>query len=186
MLRLVIIIYSYYNKIIFSNCGANLRIHFPIKLDKPNKIKIGNNVSIFEHCWFNCIDNENKPSLIIGDNYSIGRFANINAYKGVIIRDNVLFGEKVHISDATHNYENTNIPIMKQGARFLGKVEIKEGAWIGSGTVILPGLPIGRNAVVAANAVVTKDVPAHYVARWVPAEMFSRSKKRIIFINAHI
>ena len=180
MLKLFKIIYSYYNKRFFFYCGANLRIHFPIKLDKPNKIQIGDNVSIFEHCWLNCIESGNEPSLFIGNGCSIGRFAHINAYKEVIICDNVLFGERVHISDATHNYENTNIPIMEQGARFFGKVEIKEGAWIGSGAVILPGVTIGKNAIIAANAVVTKDVPAHYVARGVPAKMFPISKKRII------
>ncbi len=179
MRRLLKIIYSLYNRKKFSYCGKNLRIHFPIKMYNPNKIKIGDDVSIFEHCWFNCGDNINEPSLLIGNGCSIGRFAHINAYQKVIIHDKVLFGERVHISDATHIYENYNIPIIDQGAKFIGKVEIKQGAWIGSGAVILPGITVGKNAIVAANAVVTKDVPDNFVARGIPANNYPNKRPPI-------
>ena len=153
----------------FLYCGKNLRTHFPIKVYNPKKIKIKDYVSIFEHCWLNCIEGGNEPSLFIGNGCSIGRFAHINAYKEVVIHDNVLLGERVYISDATHNYENNRIPINKQGARFVGKVEIKEGAWIGSGAVILPGVTIGKNSIIAANSVVNKNVKDYSVCAGNPA-----------------
>lgn len=52
-----------------------------------------------------------------------------------------------------------------------GKVHIKQNAWIGAGATILPGISIGENAVVAAGAVVTKDVPANTVVAGIPAKV---------------
>jgi acetyltransferase-like isoleucine patch superfamily enzyme len=145
-------------------------LHFPANINNPKKIEIGNNVSIAEYCWLNCIeDSKNEISLKIGNNCSIGRFAHINAYEKVVLEDFVLISDRVHISDVSHIYRNENIPIMNQGAEFQGSVVIKNGAWIGIGAVILPGVNIGRNSIVGANAVVTKDVPDFHVAKGIPA-----------------
>ena len=50
-------------------------------------------------------------------------------------------------------------------------VKIEDGAWIGGGAIILPGVTIGRNAVIGAGAVVTKDIPANAVAVGSPARV---------------
>ena len=160
----------------FFSCGSNVRIHYPIKIYNPGDIEIGNNVSIFEYSWFNCINSEDKPSLIIGSNCSIGRFAHINAYQSVIIEDDVVIAERVHISDSSHIYSDYNIPIISQGTEFVEKVLIKNGSWIGSGSVILPGVTIGKNAIVGANAVVSSNVPDYHIARGVPAKIYKNKK----------
>ena len=173
------ILYTFYIKQKFHSCGKNCRIHFPVMLHNPHKIRIGNNVSIGCHCWLNCIEDPKKNEIAfkIGNGCQIGRFAHINAYREVELEDYVLIAERVHISDATHHYQDSKVPIIAQGAGFVGAVKIKCGAWIGSGAVILPGVTIGRNAVVGANAVVTKDVPDNHVAVGVPAKIFSMKKK---------
>ena len=68
-----------------------------------------------------------------------------------------------------------NVTINK-GATILspGKVVIEENAWIGIGAIICPGVTIGRNAVVAAGAVVTKDVPDNVVVASVPAKIIKK------------
>lgn len=50
-------------------------------------------------------------------------------------------------------------------------VKIEDGVWIGGGAIILPGVTIGRNAVIGAGAVVTKDIPANAVAVGSPAKV---------------
>ena len=164
------ILFSFLYKFRLFSSGTSLRIHFPIKISYPGGIRIGNNVSIFENTWFNCINSASKPTLIIGNNCSIGRFTHINAYQSVEIEDDVVIAERVHISDASHNYSNSKIPIINQGSDFVGSVKIKRGSWIGSGAVILPGVTIGKNSIVGANAVVSLNVPDFHIARGIPAK----------------
>ena len=156
--------------------GKGLRVHFPIKIYNPKDVKIGNNVSLFEHIWINCVGAEKKPSLIIGDNCSVGRFSHINAYQSVEIENDVVIAERVHISDCSHNYSKSDIPIINQDTEFVEKVLIKSGSWIGSGSVILPGVTIGKNAIIGANAVVSSDVPDYHVARGIPAKIYPNNK----------
>ena len=70
-----------------------------------------------------------------------------------------------------HGHDDPAAAVMHQPVTFKGEVRIGEGCWIGIGAVILPGVTIGRNAVVAANAVVTQDVPDFVVAGGIPAKV---------------
>ncbi|MBI2385620.1 MAG: acyltransferase [Elusimicrobia bacterium] len=107
----------------------------------------------------------------MGDGCYIGRFAHINAAHGVTIEDRVLIADRVYISDIDHEYRRAPLPVIDQGVVSKGPVRLKTGCWIGAGAVILPGVTVGRGAVVAANAVVTKDVPDFVVAGGVPARV---------------
>jgi acetyltransferase-like isoleucine patch superfamily enzyme len=120
---------------------------------------------------------DGAPTLRIGDGTYIGRFAQINAWRNVDIGDHVLRADRVFISDADHNYLDTNAPIRLQGDSFRGAVTLREGCWIGIGAVILPGVTIGRNSVVAANAVVTKDVPDGVVVGGIPAKIITQRER---------
>jgi len=89
----------------------------------------------------------------------------------VIIESNVLIADRVYISDADHNFEDREVPIRLQGDHFKAPVRLRTGCWIGIGAVILPGAAVGRNAVVAANAVVRQDVPDYTIVGGVPAKI---------------
>lgn len=92
-----------------------------------------------------CQDHEN---LKVGKNSDIGAFSYINAKNGVEI------GEEVQIGSHCSIYSENTIDNTK------GKVVIEKGAMIGSHSVILPNVTIGKNAVVGAFSLVKKDVPA--------------------------
>lgn len=110
-----------------------------------------------------------------GKNIHVGRFAFINAgcamqdQGGIFIGDGVLIGHYVTIATLNHGFAPADrhdlIP---------APVVIGNNVWIGSNATILPGVTIGDNAVVAAGAVVTKDVPANTVVAGVPAKIVKR------------
>jgi acetyltransferase-like isoleucine patch superfamily enzyme len=88
----------------------------------------------------------------------------------ITIEDDVLFGPNSAVYATTHLFQNPTIPIKNQGYRD-GHTLIKQGAWIGINTVIMPGVIIGKNAVVGANSVVTKDVPDYAIVAGAPAKI---------------
>ncbi|MCX2719770.1 DapH/DapD/GlmU-related protein [Lentiprolixibacter aurantiacus] len=108
----------------------------------------------------------------IGRNISLGKNVFINHacsfldLGGIVIEDGVMIGPKVNITSESHPTEagirKTMVPKM---------VIVKRNAWIGVGATILPGVTIGENAVVAAGAVVNRDVPANTVVAGIPAKV---------------
>lgn len=173
MQKIINFLNSFYFRRKLSRLGKGSYIFYPSKIVNPNKVHIGNGSIICEHSWLNCGGSNElkKPSLYIGSHSYIGRMSQINAWKDVIIEDHVLIADRVLITDADHNYKNKIVPIIQQGDRFVGKVHIKSGAWIGINAVILPGVTIGINAVVCPNSVVLKDVADYSVVSGNPAKI---------------
>jgi len=87
----------------------------------------------------------------------------------ITIEDNVLIGSDVHIYVSNHEFSDPETDIYFQGHRPPAAVRIERGAWIGAKAVILPGITIGKNAVVGAGSVVTKSVPARAIVAGNPA-----------------
>ena len=160
----------------FARWGQKSRIEFPSKLFEPYLVVVGDHVRICSNAWINAKDNrcDGRPTLRIGDHTYIGRMVHINAWQDVDIGANVLIGDRVSILDADHHFDDANTPIRWQGDCFLGSVRLLDGCWIGSGAVIMPGVTIGRNAVVAANAVVTRDVADRTVVGGVPSKVIRK------------
>ncbi|MBW2642327.1 MAG: acyltransferase [Deltaproteobacteria bacterium] len=86
----------------------------------------------------------------------------------IIIEDKVLVGPNVVVRASGHRYEKRRVPIREQG-HHKGIIMIKTGAWIGANAVILPDVTIGKGAIVAAGAVVTKDVNDFEIVGGLPA-----------------
>lgn len=102
----------------------------------------------------------------IGKNVFINHACSFLDMGGITIEDEVLIGPKVNLVTENH-------PLHPDDRRALitKPILIKRNAWIGAGATILPGVTIGENAVVAAGAVVSKDVPANIIVGGVPAKM---------------
>jgi acetyltransferase-like isoleucine patch superfamily enzyme len=102
----------------------------------------------------------------IGKNVVINHACSFLDLGGIIIEDDVLIGPRVNITTEYHPLKPEERKILKAK-----QVVIKRNAWIGAGATILPGVTIGENAVVAAGAVVSKDVPANTVVGGIPAKV---------------
>ena len=106
-----------------------------------------------------------------GKNTKIGKNGFINFdcifldLGGIVIEDNVLIAPKVSLLSEGHSVSPAN----RQGL-VPGPIHIKKNVWIGANATILPGVTVGENAVVAAGAVVTKDVPDNTIVGGVPAK----------------
>jgi acetyltransferase-like isoleucine patch superfamily enzyme len=84
----------------------------------------------------------------------------------------VLIGQQVLIVDHNHRYEDTTLPIVKQGITDGGTIRIGQGSWIGRGAAIVCSrghLTIGRNCVIAVNTVVTRSIPDYSLVWGNPA-----------------
>lgn len=90
---------------------------------------------------------------------------------GITIEDDVMLGSSVQIYVHNHRFDNTDIPIIDQGHYQSEPVLLQRGAWVGAGTIILPGVVVGENAVVGAGSVVTRSVPAHTLVAGNPARV---------------
>ncbi|MCH5164536.1 MAG: sugar O-acetyltransferase [Clostridiales bacterium] len=107
-----------------------------------------------------------------GKNISVGKNVFINSgccfqdQGGIIIGDNALIGQQVVIATLNHD-----LCPEKRANMLPAPVVIGNNVWIGAHATILPGVTIGDNSVIAAGAVVTKDVPAFAVAAGVPAKI---------------
>ncbi len=108
--------------------------------------------------------------LRVGDNCVIGRGSHIVAHHSIEIGDDVFTGPYVYITDQNHSYADVDVPVGRQWP-VNGSVRIGAGSWLGTGSIILPGADIGRNAVVAAGAVVRGPVPDYAVVGGVPAKV---------------
>jgi len=174
--KALIRIHTFSRRSSFAAWGADSRLGRRSRLVGPELVQIGSGVVVGEQIWLNAKDDrgDGLPTLRIGDGTYIGRLAQINAWRSVTIGKHVLIADRVFISDADHQYADANTPIRLQGDAFLGAVSLQDGCWIGVGAVILPGVTIGRNAVVAANAVVTRDVPDRTVVGGIPAEVIKQ------------
>ena len=175
-IRIRTLLNTFWVKSLFYSFGTNSYIKYGSLLNSPSLISIGCGVRICEMVWLNANNQlgNNTPTLSIGDGTYIGRFVQINAWKNVSIGSDVLISDRVYISDANHIYRDRSVPIAKQGTEFSGSIIIGDGSWIGAGAVILPGVSIGKNAIVSANAVVTRDVFDYQIVAGVPAIAISR------------
>lgn len=103
----------------------------------------------------------------IGDGVSLGAFAHIWGGGGVRIGRCVMLGSHVVITSLTHDYT-----VLEMNGTLVGKpVVVEDYVWLGAHAVILPGVTIGRGAVVGAGAVVTKDVPPRTIVAGAPAQV---------------
>lgn len=159
--------------------GAHCSVRFArdINLLGGKYMTIGENTSFGKdtiiNCWTEYNGEKFSPQLTIGRNCSIGEYAHITCAYRITIGDNLLTGRRVYISDNNHgsmSMEHLNMPPADRPLTSKGELVIGNNVWIGERAVILSGVHIGDGAIIAANAVVTHDVPAYAMVGGVPAK----------------
>lgn len=138
---------SLLSEITGSEIDERVTVFTPLHINYGEHTKIGKNVFINMDCVF----------LDLG---------------GITIEDNVLIAPKVSLLSEGH-------PLAPESRQSLipGHIHIKKNAWIGAGATILPGVTVGENSVVAAGAVVSKDVPDNTVVGGIPAKILKSINK---------
>lgn len=112
-------------------------------------------------------------NIRVGRNVFINHACEFMDRGGITIGDNVLIGPKVNLVTLNHPLD----PATRRST-WCAPIVIGPGAWIGAGASVMPGVTIGEHAVVAANAVVTRDVPAGTVVGGIPARFIKRLDDR--------
>jgi len=156
--------------------GKNCRVRHPFYLNNPKHITIGESFTACPglriEAWDQYLQYKYSPKIIIGNNVIINFYVHIGAIGTIELGDNVLIGSGVLITDHSHGHlesDDLATPVNARPLHYKGPTIIQDNVWIGEGACILGGLQIGCNAIIGANAVVTKDVAPGEVVAGVPA-----------------
>ena len=131
-------------KHLFDKCGKDINIEKGADFGKGDGIQIGDNSGLGINCYV-------RGPLVIG-------------------RD-VMMGPDVMIFHGDHEMSRRDIPMRLQGDSESKQVVIGDDVWIGARVIILKGVHVGKGAVLAAGAVVSKDVPEYAIVGGVPAKV---------------
>lgn len=108
-------------------------------------------------------------NITLGKNVFINHACSFLDLGGIVIEDDVMIGPRVNITS-----ENHPVDVARRKTMVPGAVVIRQNAWIGAGATILPGVTVGKNSVVAAGALVNRDVPPNTVVGGVPAKILKK------------
>lgn len=175
------IMYTYWVSPNFNIVGAGCCIRRGLKLYGNTRcIFIGTDVQIGARCVleayteFQLASQTFTPHVVIGDGCKIGTDSHISSINSVILGKHVRCGRKIFITDSAHGASQRDLLDMPPNMRPLyskGPVIIEDNVWIGEYATILPNVTVGRGSIVAAHAVVTKDVPPYSVVGGNPARV---------------
>ena len=156
------------------NFGKNIIFNQRCVFDGDGIVKIGDNVTLgyalSPHFYdsYLLIQSRNKNSIIsIGDNTMFSNDITIIAQSEIKIGERCLIGDRITIFDGDFHEVDPSTRTRSNGK--IASVNIGNNVWLGSLVTILKGVNIGDNSVIAANSVVTKDVPANTIVAGNPA-----------------
>lgn len=141
-----------YYKLFLKSCGDSVFICHGLKCSNLKNVSLGHHVYINHDVWFGTL---NQP-LTIGNYVQIGQY--------------------VSFMTAMHKFDRVDIPMFEQKGYTEKAITVEDDVWIGMRAIIMPGVTIGKGAIVGAGAVVTKDVPPYAVVGGIPAKVIKYRK----------
>lgn len=145
--------------------GSNVVIEPGVLVFHPDHVELGSNVYIGHRT---ILEAYHQNLMVIGDGTWVGSGCFFHSAGGITIGQAVGIGPGVKILTSEHEPTNTGRPVILSPLRF-APVVIEDGADIGVGAILMPGVTIGVGAIVGAGAVVTRDVLPGVIAMGVPA-----------------
>jgi acetyltransferase-like isoleucine patch superfamily enzyme len=138
----------------------------------PGGVEIGERTMVMHGAVLHVYNFRDLPhaGIRIGSDGLIGEYTVIRGQGGVTIGDRVYTSPMTQIMAVDHVFDDPGRPFTEQGITARG-IRIEDDVWLGASAVVTDGVRIGRGAVVAAGAVVTRDVPPHVVVAGVPARI---------------
>jgi acetyltransferase-like isoleucine patch superfamily enzyme len=179
-------------KALFGSFGEGAKIRPPFRILNPQRIFIGDHVSIREECYLHAYEDLTKlyafvddrykqdfdlsqyrydSRIVIGREVQVGRNFFISCTNSVEIGRNVTISERVFIGDNNHSFSHPEVPIMQQPNKVGTPVVVGPGSWIGAGASLLGGARLGRNTVVGTLSVVKDEFPDYAVIGPEPAKL---------------
>jgi acetyltransferase-like isoleucine patch superfamily enzyme len=152
-----------------SKLGENVIFENGVMVFHSENIEIGDNVYIGHNTILKAYY---KNKLIIGSNTWIGQDCFFHSGGGITIGKGVGIGPKVNILTSQHRPHSKTEPVLFSNIEF-EQVFLEDGCDIGVNSTILPGVTIGEGAIVAAGALVNKNVPPFEIWGGVPAKKIS-------------
>lgn len=174
-------------------CGRNVFFGNDVTLRHPHKIRIGNDVVVDDGCVLDAKGTSND-GITIGNGVFLGRQTIVTTKDGDIVLEdgvnvsafcmifsasrvrcgrNTLIAAYTYLVGGSHDVDRTDIAIIDQ-ARPSHGIAVGPNCWLGAGVTVLDGVTVGRDAVIGANSVVTKDIDDFSVAAGSPAAAIRR------------
>jgi acetyltransferase-like isoleucine patch superfamily enzyme len=174
----------------FANQPKKLRIELPRRIINPERIFIGNNVSLGPGTFMSAMTHYPSSSMaptkkqinvqqfdskiVIGNNVTSTSDLQIAAQSTITIEDDVLFASNIHLNNSLHGFETAEEPYRYQPLTRILPITIKRGSWIGQNVIILPGVTIGELSIIGANSLVSGDIPDRCIAFGNPARVVKK------------
>ena len=141
---------NFFYRIIFKSCGKTLLIYPSVYIIFSHKISVGKRLAI-----------------------NVGSY--LDGRGGITIGDNVMIGPNCVLSSCEHGHSRTDIPMAEQNHTY-APIMIGNDVWIGGNCVIKSGVTISDGSIIAAGAIVTKDVPPYCIFGGVPGQVIGYRK----------
>jgi len=157
--------------------GARIARNVALRANSP----LDPGIAIGDQCMVQdgALLNASEGFVHVGDRTWIGPFCVIYGNGGVRIGRDVMIAAHSCVTSVGHRHEELHIPMMAQGIE-VGPVTIEDDVWIGMNCTILPGVTVGRGAIVAAGAVVRSDVAPFTIVGGVPARVIDQRRPSIV------
>lgn len=182
---------------LFKKVGNGLIIGRNVVIRHPDKIELGDNVTIDDNCVIdgrgagpegvilednviinrNCMILAKSGPIRLGKRTSLGSNSVIVSMEGVELGEAVLAAGNCYISAGSYHFDDSDVAVMDQGAYSKGPIRIESKCWLGTGIIVLDGVTVKQGAVIGAGAVVVKDIPKNAVAVGVPARVVKVREK---------
>ncbi|MBW2559293.1 MAG: acyltransferase [Deltaproteobacteria bacterium] len=162
-------------------CGSGLGVALGTRIRGVGNVSLGSDVQFGPMCQV-LADGGKGEHIVLGDRVSVNSNVMINADMGGVIEigSDVLVGPNVVFRASGHEFSDRDRTIRDQGHR-AGRIVVGDDVWIGANVVLLSDVTIAHGAVIAAGAVVTKDVDEYAIVAGVPAKRIgTRGEDKVI------